>query len=143
MLAGCGLAAALLLLTLAPHATARTGSTAGQLIVVLVVMLLLGLRSVRAAVREAEPLAPDAPAAGEPTPLWQIPPIVAALTLAFGALAGWDAGLRVAGGCLIIGLVQAVVLERMVAAAEGRTGRRYVRVAGSRILRGSRLGYEA
>jgi len=48
---------------------------------------------------------------------------------------------RVTGGCVLVGITQALVLERMVAADERETGRRYFRTAGSRILRGTRLGY--
>jgi hypothetical protein len=76
---------------------------------------------------------------GQPTALWKLPPIVAALTLGFGLLAGWDAALRVGGGCVIVGLAQAVLFERIVAAEEARRGRRYFRVPGSRIL-ATRLG---
>jgi len=142
-LAGCGFTAAVALLSAAGDATARPGSTVGQLVVVLVLTEVLGLRSVRSALAAARPVARAAAGSGEPTPLWQLPLIVAALTLSLGVLAGWDAGLRVAGGCVAIGLVQALVLERVVAAAEQRDARRYVRVAGSRIGRGSRLGYVA
>ena len=42
--------------------------------------------------------------------------------------AGWDAGLRVTGGCVLVGLAQAIVIERIVAADEARTGRSYVRL---------------
>lgn len=62
------------------------------------------------------------------------------LTLGFGFGAGWDAGLRVAGGCTIIGLLQGVAFERFVAARERREGCRYFRVPGSRTITGTRLG---
>lgn len=142
-LAGCGLAACAVLLAAVEGSTDRVASTAGQLLVVLVAMTILGLRSVRAGVRDAEPVAATDAGTGEPTPLWQIPVIVAVLAVAFGLLAGPDAALRIGGGCAVVGLVQAVVLERVVATAERRTGRRHLRVAGSRILRGSRLAYVA
>jgi len=65
--------------------------------------------------------------------------IVAVLTLGFGLLAGWDAGLRIGGGCVIVGLAQAVLFERLVATEEANRGRRYFRVPGSRIF-STRLG---
>ena len=52
----------------------------------------------------------------------------------------WDAGLRVTGGCMLVGLAQAVLLERLVAADERRRGRRYVRMPGSSLL-GTKLGF--
>jgi len=135
--------ASALVLGLSSQATARPGSTAGQLVVVLALMTGLGVRGVARAVRDAQPVATGSAGTGEPTPLWQLPLIVGGLTVAFGLLAGWDAALRIGGGCTIVGLVQAIVLERWVASAEARTGRRYFRTAGSRILRGSRLAYVA
>jgi len=53
----------------------------------------------------------------------------------------WDAALRVTGGCLLVGLMQAALMARLVAADERRRGRRYVRLPGSRILRGTKLCY--
>jgi len=37
--------------------------------------------------------------------------------------------------------MQAALMARLVAADERRRGRRYVRLRGSRILRGTKLGY--
>lgn len=142
-LAGFGGAVCAILLAGVDGATDRPASTVGQLSVVLAAMTVLGLLGVRRAVRDSGPLPAGRRGSGEPTPLWQLPVIVIALTLLFGLLAGWDAGLRIAGGCVIVGLVQALVLERAVAGDELRTGRRHVRVAGSRILRGSRLAHVA
>jgi len=48
---------------------------------------------------------------------------------------------RVTGGCMLVGLMQAGVMARLVASDERRRGRRYVRLPGSRILRGTKLGY--
>jgi len=89
--------------------------------------------------------------AEEPTPLWQLPLIVAGLSAAVALprwtdlpgsrLAGYDAALRVTAGCLLVGLAQAVLLERVVARAEARHGWRYVRIPGSRLVRGTRLGF--
>jgi hypothetical protein len=87
------------------------------------------------------------PGSGEPTPLWQLPLIVAGLAATFVGLqevndrAGWDAALRITGGCTLVGLAQALVLERIVAADEERQGRVYFRRPGSRILRGTKLGF--
>ena len=45
------------------------------------------------------------------------------MTLAFGFGVGWDAGLRIGGGCVVVGLSQAVLFERLVAARERSAGR--------------------
>jgi hypothetical protein len=87
-------------------------------------------RSIAAAVEIPEKGGGD----GQPTALWKLPLIVAALTLGFGLLAGWDAGLRIGGGCVVVGLAQAILFERVVAAEEARRRRCYFRVPGSRIL---------
>ena len=79
-------------------------------------------RSVRRALASSRPVGVGQVGTGEPTPLWQLPVIVAGLTGLAGGLAGWDAGVRVTGGCLLVGLAQAVLLERLVAARERRTG---------------------
>ena len=52
----------------------------------------------------------------------------------------WDAGLRVTGGCVLVGLMQSPLMARLVAREERRSGRRFVRLPGSRIGRGTRLG---
>jgi hypothetical protein len=67
-------------------------------------------------------------------------PFVVAGELGVGG-AGWDAALRVAGGCLLVGLAQGVLIERLVAAEETSSGRSFVRVAGSSATRGTRLGF--
>lgn len=138
-LAGCGLVAAGLLLILEPSSTDHMASTVTQLAAVFGVMVGLGYRSTRRAMKDAVELQPGAGGTGQPTALWKLPPIVAVLTLGFGALS-WDAGLRAALGCAVVGLVQGLFLERLVAVDEERGGRRYYRVPGSRILRGTRLG---
>ena len=78
---------------------------------------------------------------GEPTPLWHIIAIVVGLTLIAGLVAGWDAGLRVTAGCALVGLTQAGLLAALVRRDERTRERTYYRVRGSRILRGTRLGY--
>jgi hypothetical protein len=99
----------------------------------------------------AEELPPGEEGDGEPTPLWMLPPIMAGLAAVFVLLprtglpassaAGWDAALRVTGGCVLVGTAQAVLFERTVAKDEERRGRRYVRIPGSRLLGGTKLGW--
>ena len=139
-LAGSGAVSAAAVLAFADDATDGPLSTAIQLLVVAALMATLGVRSVRRSLRAARELAPDAPGTGEPTPVWQLPLICAGLTLAFGFGAGWDAGLRIGGGCLIVGLAQAVLFERLVAREEARRGRRFYRVPGSSLFTGTKLG---
>jgi hypothetical protein len=54
---------------------------------------------------------------------------------------GWDAGLRITLGCLLVGLTQALLLAQIVAADEARNGRRYLRLPGSRAIGGTKLGF--
>ena len=100
----------------------------------------LGPRSIRRSVAASDWLAADELGSGEPTPLWHIVAIVLVLTAAVGEVGGWSAGLRVSGGCGLIGIVQACVLAPMVTHTERRSEVVYYRVKGSRILRGTRLG---
>jgi len=152
VLAGSGAVGSLLLLALTDESRRWPLSTVGQLVLVAALLAFLGPRSTARALREARGVRREALGSGEPTPLWQLPFIVAVLTLlvakpvgpipdVLSARAGWDAGLRVTGGCLLVGLAQAVLLERQVARAERADGRVYHRMAGSRIGRGTRLGY--
>lgn len=137
-LAASGALSAVLVLVFGDDATHGPLSTVVQLLVVVALMATLGVRSVRRWTRQAPEV--DAPGTGEPTPLWQLPLIVAALTLAFGFGAGWDAGLRIGGGCVIVGLAQAVLFERIVAAEEARAGGRFFRMPGSSLFTGTKLG---
>ena len=137
-LASCGALSALLVLVFGDDATRAPLSTAVQLLVVAVLMASLGVRSVRRWMRGAS--AVDSPGDGEPTPLWLLPVIVAVLTLAFGFAAGWDAGLRIGGGCVVVGLAQALLFERLVAAEEASGGGRFVRLPGSSLFTGTKLG---
>lgn len=139
-LAGSGAASAVLVLAFADDATRGPLSTVLQLLAVAVLMGTVGARSVRRSLRAAVELPAADRTTGEPTPLWQLPLICAALTLAFGLGAGWDAGLRIGGGCLIVGLAQAVLFERLVAREEARRGRRFYRVPGSSLFTGTKLG---
>jgi hypothetical protein len=140
MLAAAGAVAGVLVIALTDEATQNMVSTVVQLAIVAALMATLGVRSVRRSMAAAVPLDPDDAGTGEPTPLWLHPLIVAGLTLGFGVPAGWDAGLRVGGGCVIVGLAQAVLFERLVAREEQRRAARFHRVKGSSLFTGTRLG---
>ena len=142
-LAGCGLADAILLLALSSQARRWPLNTLGQLAVVVVVVAMFGPRSVRKALDRSVEVAPDAVGSGEPTPLWQLPLIVAGLTrVGLPSAGGWDAGgadrRRLQDP---VGLGQAVLMGRLVERAEREQGRRHYRIPGSRILRGTKLGW--
>ncbi len=147
-LAACGVAGSAGLLALrTEQATRWPLNTLGQLAVVAALLGWLGPRSARKSMERAEEVAAGEEGSGEPTPLWQLPLIVTGLAGTFVALgevndrAGWDAALRITGGCTLVGLAQAVLLERIVAGDEERRGRTYFRRPGSRILRGTKLGF--
>lgn len=138
VLAASGALACVAVLAVPDGATDKPVSTAVQLGAVALFMASAGRWSVFRAMAGA---APSAEGTGEPTALWVLPLIVAGLTLAFSLPTGaWDAGLRVGGGCVIVGLAQAVLFERIVAARERRDGRCFYRVPGSSVLTGTRLG---
>ncbi len=148
VLALSGALGSVLLIAFAPAATERAASTAFQLIFVAVVLGVAGPHFVRRWLHAAEEVAPGTPLTGEPTALWKPPLVVVVLTALFvvpGELgigaAGWDAGLRITLGCLLVGLAQTLLLERVVAADESRSGRRYVRTSGSRATTGTNLGF--
>jgi len=148
VLAGAGAIASVLLMALAAQATDRAWSTIGQLAFVAVLLLVLAPRSAGRAIAGARPVAAGEQLTGEPTALWK-PPLVllvlAALFVVPGELGagggGWDGGLRITGGCLLVGLAQALLVERIVAANEARTGRTYLRLPGSSLIRGTKLGF--
>lgn len=151
-LAASGAVGSILLLALASQARRWPLHTAGQLVAVAGLLAYLGPRATGRALRAARAVRAEALGSGEPTPLWQLPLIVLALTLLvakpvgpvpdfLSARAGWDAGLRITGGCLLVGLHQALAAERQVARAEAADGRTYYRMAGSRLLRGTKVGY--
>jgi hypothetical protein len=141
-LAGCGAIGTIILVAGVHQARRGPTSTGVQLVIVALLLGWLGPRSVRRAISSSKPYEAGQLGSGEATPLWQLPVIVCVLAGAAGVLGGWDAGLRVTGGCLLVGLAQLTVLERLVAARERELNRRYYRVRGSRILRGTRLGYD-
>lgn len=141
-LAGCGAVGSVALLALAPQAKRWPLNTIGQLAVVAGLLGYFGPRSARRAMQRSEARGPGAIGSGEPTPLWHIPPIVAGLSLAVTpSPGGWDASLRVTAGCVLVGAAQALLLERTVALEERRSGRTFFRLAGSRLGRGTKLGY--
>lgn len=148
VLAACGVAGSGALVATFEEARRGPGSTVGQLAVVAVLLAALAPRSARKAIDRAEPIPPGGEGSGEPTPLWHVPLVLAGLVATVVVSrelglerAGWDAALRVTAGCALVGLAQAVLLERVVAADERRAGRSYLRMPGSRLGRGTRLGW--
>ncbi|MEY2516965.1 MAG: hypothetical protein QOJ89_4323 [bacterium] len=148
VLAGAGALASALLLALVPQASARAASTIGQLAFVAVLLAVLAPRSARRSIASARPVTPGEQLTGEPTPLWKPPLVLLVLASVFVvpgelglAAVGWDAGLRITGGCLLVGLAQALLIERIVAADEAGAGRRYVRVPGWSLTGGTKLGF--
>lgn len=139
-LACCGALGAAILLVATSAATDNAVSTAVQLAVVAILLGVLGPLSARRAMNAATAVPAQRAGTGEPTPLWQLPVIVAVLALPFGLLGSWDASLRVTLGCVLVGLAQAVLIERVVAHRERSEGGSYVRLPGSRILLGTQLG---
>src|SRR3954468_4650961 len=148
-LAACGAIGSVAMIAFVPDSRRRPASTIGQLVVLAVLLEWLGTRKGRRGGDDAEEL--ENPGRGEPTPLWMLPPIVAGLAAAFVALpetglpfsdlAGWDAGLRITAGCMVVGLAQALRWERVVAAAERASGRRYFRAPGSHLWSGTKIGW--
>lgn len=153
VLAAVGIAASVALAVKVPQARRWPHSTAGQVGLLVAGLALRGPKSVEAWMAAAERV--DAvQTTGEPTPLWHVPaPMITGALLFKGleliggplrpltAKAGWDASLRVTAGSAVVGLSQALLLARTVAAAEAREGRTYVRLPGSRLGSGTRLGY--
>jgi len=153
-LAGSGALGSVLLLALTAQSKRWPLNTIGQLLGVVALLAVIGPRATGKALRDATAVRREAVGSGEPTPLWHISLVVVALTLLvakpvgpvpdfLATKAGWDAGLRVTGGCLLVGLFQALMVERQVAGAEAADGRTYYRGAGSRLGRGTKLGYVA
>jgi hypothetical protein len=148
VLAGSAALACVVLLAGVPAASDQAPSTIGQLAFVAVLLLVLVPVITRRTLAGARPIESGEPLTGKPTALWKPPLVLIVLGALFvvpGALgvgaAGWDAGLRIAGGCLLVGLAQSLLIERLVAADEARSDRRYVRVGGSSATRGTKLGF--
>jgi hypothetical protein len=150
-LAACGALGSAALIAFVPDSRRWPLNTVAQLAAVAVLLETIGPRRLRKWMREADPIEPGNEGSGEPTPLWMLPPIVAALTAVFVLLpetglpasdrAGWDAGLRITGGCALVGLAQALRYTRIVGRDEDKRGRRYLRVKGSHLWSGTSLGW--
>jgi hypothetical protein len=150
-LAACGAVASAALVAFVPASRRWPLNTLGQLAAVAVLLEGLGTRRVRKWLDRAEELSPGEEGTGEPTPLWMMPPIMVLLAGVFVLLpetglpasdrAGWDAALRITGGCLLVGLVQALRFGGIVGAEESKRGRRYLRVKGSHLWSGTKLGF--
>jgi len=139
VLAALGALSAAGVLAFGPGATDGPLSTVVQLSILAALMATIGVRSVRRSMARSEP-DDGAAGTGEPTPYWHLAAIVTVLTLTFGFVVGWDAGLRIGGGCVVVGLAQAVLFAQVVAREERRGGRRYHRLPGSWLLTGTKLG---
>src|SRR4051795_4472063 len=150
-LAACGAVGSAALGAFVPASRRWPLNTIAQLAAVVVLLEALGPRRVRRWMADADELSPGDEGSGEPTPLWVIPPIVIALAALFVVLpetglpasdrAGWDAALRITGGCTLVGLAQALRFARVVEQDERARGRRYIRVKGSHLWSGTKLGY--
>ncbi len=157
-LAVVGAAGSAVLLAAQPEAKRQPLNTIGQLALVAGGLAYFGPRATTKALNDASRAYFGRVGTGEHTPLWHIPvPVVAEVAffsvLSKRALArtslpprlkeapGWDAGLRVTAGSAIVGAYQALVIARQVRAAEARTLRSYYRMPGSRLGRGTVLGW--
>lgn len=141
VLALCGALASLVLMVAVEEATDMLANTFGQLALVALLLGAIGPRYVRGWLDGARPLTgPGEAGSGEPTPLWHLPLVMLALLAPVGLGAGWDAGLRITAGCMLVGLAQACVFAPLVARHEAARGVVFFRLPGSRILRGTRLG---
>ena len=141
VLAASGTFGSAVLLAATAEARQTPASTAAQLLVLAGLLAWLGPRGLRRSIAGSDPIAAHDVGSGEPTPLWHIVAITVILTVLAGELGGWSAGLRVTAGCLLVGAFQSVALARVVASRQRTSGRTYYRIAGSRILRGTRLGH--
>ena len=148
VLAVAGGLGSVLLLAFVDEASERAASTALQITFVVAVLAVAGPVFVRRWLGEAQPVADGAGLTGQPTALWKPPLVVVVLTALFVApgelgigAVGWDAGLRITLGCMLVGLAQALLVERLVAYDERRNGRSYVRLPGSKATSGTSLGF--
>jgi hypothetical protein len=150
-LAACGAVGSVALISFEPESRRWPLNTVAQLAAVAVLLEALGTRKVRHWLRDSDELEPGEEGSGEPTPLWMLPPIVVSLAAVFVLLpetglpasdrAGWDAALRVTGGCMLVGLAQALRFAGVVEEDESKRGRRYLRVKGSHLWSGTKLGW--
>ena len=128
VLAGAGAIASVTLLACVREASDRATSTISQLAFVALTIAIVAPLMTRRTLAKARQVEAGEPLTGKPTALWKPPLVLIALATPFivaGELgvgaAGWDAGLRITGGCLLVGLGQAVLIQRLVAADEART----------------------
>ena len=150
-LAACGAVGSAAMIAFVPASRRWPLNTVGQLAAVAVLLEAFGTRKVRRWLEDADELEAGEEGTGEPTPLWMLPPIVASLAAVFVLLpetglpasdrAGWDAGLRITGGCMLVGLWQALRLGPLVEKNEEKRSRRYLRVKGSHLWSGTKLGW--
>jgi len=157
-LAAVGAAGSAALLATKPEAKREPLSTVGQLAVVAAGLALVGPRATDKALGDASRVWFGRVGSGEPTPLWHIPVPVLAEVAFFSVISkkalartslpprvkaapGWDAGLRVTAGSAIVGAYQALFIARQVRQAEKARHRAYYRMPGSRLGRGTVLGY--
>ncbi len=144
LLAASGLVGSAALLAFVEGSRENPLSTGGQLAFVAGLCAWLGPRSARRWTDRADSIGEDEASrvSGDPTPLWQLPVITAglAISVALPPPHLLDASLRVTGGCILVGATQALVMARLVRSAERRRGGHFMRLPGSRLLRGTRLG---
>ena len=157
-LAAAGLAGSALLLATKEQARRAPVNTAVQLGLVAAGIVVLGPRSTRKTIDSAERVRFGRAGTGEPTPLWHVPVPMVAGAIFLGRFAkplnkklglpkrlargaGWDAALRATAGSALVGLNQALLMERQVARAERRGLKAYYRMPGSALGTGTRLGW--
>src|SRR3954471_21930519 len=150
-LAALGAGSSAALIAFVPASRRWPLNTIGQLVVVVGLLEGLGTRKVRKWLDDADEIPPGEEGSGEPTPLWMLPPIVAGLAAVFVLLpetglpgsdrAGWDAALRITGGSTLVGLAQALRFAGIVERDESQRLRRYLRLKGSHLWSGTKLGW--
>lgn len=153
LLAVAGTAASAALVANVPQSRRWPLNTVGQLALVGLLLARRGPATVDAWMAASESSDPMS-FTGEPTPLHHVPVPMLVGVVVFKGLeaiggplrpltrrAGWDASLRVTAGSAMVGIFQATVLARRVAAAEQRERRTYIRLPGSRLGGGTRLGH--
>jgi hypothetical protein len=157
-LAGAGLAGSALLLATQEQARRAPQNTIVQLGFLAAGLALLGPRGTAKALRNADRIWLRRIGTGEPTPLWHVPIPMITVTIFVAKIAkplnrklglprkltrgaGWDAGLRMTAGAAMVGLYQALIIERQVARDEAARHRTHYRRPGSRLGSGTVLGW--
>jgi len=141
VLVGCGALAFAVVAVIAPPEGAELVGGGAQLLLLAGLLVVFGPRSAQRAMDRAKQVPSPQLGSGEPTPLWHVVAIVVVLTPFFALPSGGVGGLTFSGGAVLVGLAQAFLLERTVAAEEREAGRCFFRLPGSRILRGTKLGW--